>query len=277
MAGTKAAVPQTTMEEDPLLSDEEQEGHRMFRSSGSGGRAYRRQHQRVQLPPDDRQPLDKEPSLDTWVQQGQQRRQRLMRESPPLHLRTPPPDSTYLQQPLRMASKRKDLQQQMLPENLRDRAVEPSPDAAYKFPTSGSPWSSEKVVVDLSARRPQSVSPPQLATAAVVGRDAAAAVNSQRPADAAGAAMSPLVQAGKIINPNTGKAVLINKAKYNELIDQGYHADLVNGILVPPTAAATAAAAAGRGNDAMMYSPAEAAVRGRRRSTRQDSYSPRYS
>eukprot|EP00775_Hariotina_reticulata_P013636 gene13635-13759_t len=179
LAGSKAAA--ALLEDEPLLSDEEPEG-RAYKSTGR--RPPRRQPEPVLLPPDGRHQLTKLPSLDSWAQP-----QHPLPEPSPLHLRTPPPDSRYLRQPHQMVQQRKNVQQQMLPQNLRDRAVEPSPDAAYKFPTSRSPWSNEKVAVDVSARRPQSVSPPHLATA-VSGRDAAAAGIGQSPADAAGSAVA---------------------------------------------------------------------------------------
>lgn len=89
-----------------------------------------------------------------------------------------------------------------------------------------SPWSHEKVVFDDSRRRPAP------ASAAV-----SPAVYEQQQE----AAVSPLVAAGRIINPATGRPIAMNKATYNQLLAQGYVPDLQNGILVSPGSPASPA------------------------------------
>ncbi|KAF6266577.1 hypothetical protein COO60DRAFT_4338 [Scenedesmus sp. NREL 46B-D3] len=109
----------------------------------------------------------------------------------------------------------------------------------YQFPSStppkSSPWSQERLVMDVGDR--QAVSPPP------------APQLSPAPSAAGGGqgAISPLVLKGKIVNPLTNKPIAINKQTYNMLISQGYTADLVEGVLLAPGGDAAAAQQAGVG------------------------------
>jgi hypothetical protein len=73
---------------------------------------------------------------------------------------------------------------------------------------------------------------------------AQAATPSPGPADGA-SPVSPIVQLGKILNPDTGHAIKIGGAKYNELVLAGYTPDTAQGMLVPP--AGGGAGSSGRG------------------------------
>lgn len=48
--------------------------------------------------------------------------------------------------------------------------------------------------------------------------------------------VSPLVRAGKIINPLTHKDIKIGGELYNRLVEQGFEPDIAAGVLRPPAA-----------------------------------------
>lgn len=88
-----------------------------------------------------------------------------------------------------------------------------------------SPFSSERVVVELR-HTPQQPRADHLAEAVHNHHD--------DDDDGDGPSISPLVRQGKIINDQTGRTILMNKPTYNNLLDQGWTADLHAGLLRPP-------------------------------------------
>lgn len=97
-------------------------------------------------------------------------------------------------------------------------------------PSSTSPWS-ERKVLDLS--QPRVASPPA----------AGAGISGQAGVD--GFSQSPLVRDGRIINPESGRAIAINGATYHQLIDRGFQPDFVAGAMVLSPGGAPAALPAG--------------------------------
>lgn len=226
-------------DDDLMLSDEE--------DAAAADRHYRRpqqqQQQGVVLAGAPAMPLSKLPSLNDW----QSPSARAAGEPLPLHLRQRPPLSPVVlacQPDLQQQQwrQREVVQVQQQGQGSGDTAAAYGEDGGYMFPSSTPPsrpptstpatksaWSRERVVVDV---RNRPVSPPQPAAAAArtTASSPAAAAGQEQP-------VSPLVAAGRIINPETGRPILINKAKYNELLNLGYQPDLQNGVLVPPSGA----------------------------------------
>jgi hypothetical protein len=158
-----------------------------------------------------------------------------------LHLHAPPPESPAVRHASkqRPVSKSQQLQQRKSAAVYEDSATDES-DGGEDQEQQRSPWSQEKLVVDISrpaaARRPAAASG-RAATATPPTRGAGAA--SRTPTTAAAGSggageVSPLVAMGKIFNAESSRVIHIGKGKYQDLINQGYTADLKNGVLLPP-------------------------------------------
>lgn len=164
----------------------------------------------------------------------------------PLHLRTPPPDPLAAVQPaVQPASPARHgtrhLQQPKQPRQ-RPRKDDPGLSDDEGGPPARSPWSQERLVVDIrsppSAHRATPASPP---------RTSGAAPARAQPASPRGGDVSPLVAAGKIFNAESSRVIQIGKGKYEELVGKGYTPDFKNGVLLPPDGGGARAGASGSG------------------------------
>jgi hypothetical protein len=255
-AAAGSPLPDDEDAAEPLLSDEEEERTASRRKQLLRRRAWQQQQQQ-QLKDEQEeeeqqhrpQPLfNKVGSFNEWAAAAPRAGAAAARERSPLHLRQGPPLSPTV------LAVQPDLQHQWRQQEvpMRQQAAA-SPAAAagynavgYRFPSStpppaakpptaakpkSSPWSNERLVMDVDSRQAVSpLPPPQLSP----GMQAAAGQGS----------VSPLVQQGKILNPVSGKVIMFNKPAYNQLVSQGYTPDLALGVMVPPGGGAAAAAAA---------------------------------
>lgn len=171
----------------------------------------------------------------------------------PWHLKQPPPTSPFVQS----AQWR-----QQVAEGAAADGVDGG--GGYAFPSSTpahaaakaqkSPWSQEKTVFSVN-ESPRFKERKVFEVGAQQRTPGNAAAVVQEPRDNTPkqeGSISPLVASGKIVNLATGRLIHMHKSTYNELLSQGYTADLQQGVLVPPgrqgtspAAAAAAAAAAG--------------------------------
>jgi hypothetical protein len=259
---------------EPLLSDEEEERTASKRKQLLRRRAWQhaaQQQQQLQLEDEQEeeeqqhQPphaFNKVGSFNEWAAAAPRAGAAAAGEHSPLHLRQGPPLSPAVLA-VQPNLQQHQWRQQEVPMR-QQAAAAPAPAAAagydagsYSFPSStpraaakptppaaarpkSSPWSNERLVMDVDSR--QAVSPPpppQLSPAAAAGQGS----------------VSPLVQQGKILNPVSGKVIMFNKPAYNQLVSQGYTPDLTLGVMVPPGGGAAAAApqapASGAGRAAM--------------------------
>jgi hypothetical protein len=252
---------------EPLLSDEEEEQRtaqkrrlqqRLRAQQFAAQQLHYEEDEEQQQQQQQQPPVGKVSSFSEWAAAPRSAAARAAAaaaaagQRSPLHLRQGPPLSPTVLAVQPNLQQRQWRQQEVAIH--QHPAVSPVAAAAaggeaggYRFPssttpgvapagkTSSSPWSQDRLVMDISNR--QAVSPPaapQLSPGVPAASPAAAA--------AAQGAMSPLVQQGKILNPLTNKAILLNKATYNMLVSDGYTPDLVNGVMLPPGEHAAAAA-----------------------------------
>ena len=177
----------------------------------------------------------------------------------PLHLRTPPPEPASLTEERRRLQQQQQQQRASAPRSGGAGAARRAAAAAAAAGSSDdelsddergffgrsapqrSPWSSERLVVDITARRATPASaggrtPAAARTPASGARRAAATPPGGGASGGAsgGGDVSPLVQRGRILNPETGNAIQIGKPTYAGLIARGFTPDLKLGVLVPP-------------------------------------------
>ncbi len=144
--------------------------------------------------------------------------------STPFHLRTPPPN------PWQEHEAAQHLGHQAQPAAGHRVADESDEDEQ----NGGTPWSVERVAVDIT--RPRHVQQQQ--------QQQQQAQRAASPAESGGGGgdVSPLVAAGKIFNMESNRVIMLNKPKYNELVGRGYTPDFKHGVLLPPQGAARAGA-----------------------------------
>jgi hypothetical protein len=265
-AAAGSPLPDDDNAAEPLLSDEEEERTATKRKQQLRRRAWQQQQQQQQEQVKDEQEdeyeqqrrpafVNKVGSFRDWAAAAAPPRAdaAAAAERSPLHLRQGPPLSPTV---LAVQPNLQQWRQHEVPMR-QQAAAAASPAAAvaydaggYRFPSStppaaaqpkSSPWSQERLVMDVDSRQAVSPPPPPQLSAAVLAASPAAA--GQGP-------VSPLVQQGKILNPVSGKVIMFNKPAYNLLVSQGYTPDLVSGVMVPPgdDAAAAAVQQAGAGS-----------------------------
>jgi hypothetical protein len=90
--------------------------------------------------------------------------------------------------------------------------------AAQQRPSSASPWSERKVVDLTKPRSPPGVSP----TAAAAPGSSRPSVPAAVSAGAAAAAAGATPKSRKVLNPETGRDIVVNGATYKELLARGW-------------------------------------------------------
>ncbi|GBF93748.1 hypothetical protein Rsub_06080 [Raphidocelis subcapitata] len=190
----------------------------------------------------------------------------------PLHLRTPPPDPLARKPVVRPTSPprggARQLQQQQKQHQQQQQRPRkgPGPDTLGSSdddgaPPARSPWSQERLVVDIrsppSARRSTPASAARASGAAAARAQAA----PQATPSPGGGDVSPLVAAGKIFNAESSRVIQIGKGKYDELVSKGYTPDFKNGVLLPPEGGGGGASGSGAG---VQRTPPQRVARSRR-------------
>ncbi|KAI8477032.1 MAG: hypothetical protein J3K34DRAFT_455414 [Monoraphidium minutum] len=132
-----------------------------------------------------------------------------------------------------------------------------------------SPWSQERLVVDLNRPPSGRRAAPAASPPARGGAPRAAAPRPSATPPAAGGGggrgggdMSPLVAAGKIFNEESGRVIQIGKGKYEELVARGYTPDLQRGVLLLPAGGGGGAGGSGGGDARPRAAAARASRRG---------------
>jgi len=185
----------------------------------------------------------------------------------PLHLRTPPPNPAAVQQ---AAAK----QERATPTGRKQAAAADESSGEDEGPQR-SPWSQERLVVDISSQGARRAAPsgggrtaaaptsPAPARSGAARTPTGAAAGGSGRAAGGGGDVSPLVAMGKIFNAESSRVILIGKGKYEELVSRGYTPDFKNGVLLPPGGSGGSGSGAAAADEAA-GTPKRAAARSRR-------------